>query len=558
MPSSASTIDASTAPRIRAIDALQSAPPTAASSVTQVERWPGYPDDFPTGHVHHPEYHHNSRHHDPANPDSYMADLAVDMASIHETEKDIEASTAQGITIVTFDKGKNEDPREWGRGKKWYCTLTAAFLCLAAALGSSIVTGDMMGPVETLHSTQEVINLTVTCFVIGFGVGPMFFAPISEVVGRKPMYWVSSFIFFIFTLPSALAQNTATLVVARQIAGLAAAAPICNVGGTITDLWAVEERGLPMAVFSVTLFMGPCIGPIIGSWIGERAGWRWIYWVLFIFLGFCFLLSLFLNETLAPVLLRQKAKRLRKETGDSNYRTEEELRRVPFAHIMKVALSRPIVMMCTEPVVIFMTIYLSFIYSILYLLFFAFPIAFAEVRGWSAGMTGLTFISIMLGIGLAMCFMPFQERLYRRATVNGTYPEARLYLMMLGSILLPITLFIFAFTGAYAHVHWIGPCIAGFLFGLAMILIYVSANTYIVDSYHQVAASALAAKTLVRSIIGAMVPLFVNQMFHNMGFQWAGLLLALIAVLIMPIPFVFFKYGHKIRARSKWNEKLET
>lgn len=96
----------------------------------------------------------------------------------------------------------------------------------------------------------------------------------------------------------------------------------------------------------------------------------------------------------------------------------------------------------------------------------------------------------------------------------------------------------------------IAVCISGYLFGFAMILVYVSANSYIIDSYSNYAASAMAAKTLLRSEVGAMVPLFVTQMFHGMGFQWAGLLLALIATAIAPIPFVFYRYGGQIRVRS--------
>lgn len=89
------------------------------------------------------------------------------------------------------------------------------------------------------------------------------------------------------------------------------------------------------------------------------------------------------------------------------------------------------------------------------------------------------------------------------------------------------------------------------MFGFALIIIYISANSYIVDSYSSYAASAMAAKTLLRSEVGASVPLFVDAMFHNMGFQWAGLVLALVAVAIAPIPFIFFKYGQRIRQRSK-------
>lgn len=89
------------------------------------------------------------------------------------------------------------------------------------------------------------------------------------------------------------------------------------------------------------------------------------------------------------------------------------------------------------------------------------------------------------------------------------------------------------------------------MFGFALLIIYISGNSYIVDSYSDYAASAIAAKTLVRSEIGAVVPLYVNQMFNSMGFQYAGLLLALVALVIAPIPFIFYRYGERIRGRSK-------
>ncbi|KAJ6551859.1 hypothetical protein B0H19DRAFT_1264487 [Mycena capillaripes] len=306
-------------------------------------------------------------------------------------------------------------------------------------------------------------------------------------------------------------------------------------------------------MFSATIFLGPCLGPLIGGWIGQYAGWRWIYWVLFIFTGFCFGLTLFTPETLAPVLLRRKAAALRKATGDGKYRSLAELDHIPFAETLRIALLRPIVMLFAEPVVLFMSFYLSFVYSLLYLLFFAFPIALAEIRGFSGGLTGVTFISIIIGIVVALALMPYQEKIYSKATAHGSFPEARLFPMLLGSLALPVALFIFTFTGGYSWVNFMGPCVAGALFGFSMILIYVSANSYIIDSYSDYAASAIAAKTVMRSLVGAAVPLYVNQMFANMGFQWAGLLLALVSVAIAPIPFVFYVYGYLLVTGTSQN-----
>ncbi|KAJ6531373.1 MFS polyamine transporter [Mycena vulgaris] len=486
--------------------------------------------------------------------DSQTATKVGSAPTLHDLEA---AFTRDGMHVVVFEPGTGEDPREWGHARKWYITMTTAFLCLAVALGSSMITGDLQNPVKDLNTTQEIVNLTVTCFVIGFGIGPLLFAPLSEVVGRRPIYAISMFFYFIFTLPSALAKNAATLVIARQLAGLAASAPMCNVGGSVADIWSIEDRGIPMAVFSATIFMGPCIGPLVGGWIGQYAGWRWIYWVLFIFSGLCFALTLFIPETLAPVLLRRKAAALRKSTGDEKYRSLAELDRTPLSETLKIALLRPIVMLFMEPVVLFMSFYLSFVYSLLYLLFFAFPIAFSEVRGFSGGMTGVTFVSIIIGIVIALALMPYQEKMYRKVTVHGTFPEARLFPMLLGALTLPIALFIFAFTGGYSWVNFMGPCVAGGLFGFSMILLYVAANSYIVDSYSAYAASAIAAKTIMRSLIASAVPLYVNQMFENMGFQWAGLLLALVSLVIAPIPFVFYAYGYRIRMRSEKASKSQ-
>ncbi|KAG8731223.1 hypothetical protein FRC11_004697 [Ceratobasidium sp. 423] len=419
-------------------------------------------------------------------------------------------------TLVNWDDNDPENPRNLSRFRKWTITLLSSALCLSVALGSSIVTGDIPGPMEEFQVSEEVVNLTVTLFVVGFGVGPLVFAPMSEILGRYPVYCISMGLYFIFTLPSALAPNIGCLIVSRALAGIASSAPMTNVGGTLADIWDVEDRGAAMAVFSSSIFMGPCIGPLIGGFIGETIGWRWIYWVLFIFVGAVFAATVFLMpETLSPVLLRRRAARLRKETGDPTLKSESELHAISLAEKVKISLTRPLI-----------------------------------PKGLNAGEIGLTFIGVMIGIFIAMLLLPLQEKAYRKICgERGVVPEARLPLMMFGSILLPFGLFIFAWT-SMRHVHWIGTAIAGVPFGAAMVTVYISANSYIIDTYQRYTASAVAAKTFLRSIVGATVPLWVNQMYAGMTPQWASTLLALLAIVAMPIPFVFFYYGDKIRARS--------
>jgi len=164
------------------------------------------------------------------------------------------------------------------------------------------------------------------------------------------------------------------------------------------------------------------------------------------------------------------------------------------------------------------------------------------------------FIPVAIGVLLSACCAPLVNRHYLSlCKKHGGKPpaEARLVPMMISCWAVPIGLFIFAWT-SYPHVNWIGPAIGGFPVGFGFIFLYNSANNYIVDSYQHQAASALAAKTFLRSFWGAGVVLFTTQMYHRLGYQWAGSLLAFISLACCAIPFVFWFKGAAIRRMSHY------
>ena len=123
--------------------------------------------------------------------------------------------------------------------------------------------------------------------------------------------------------------------------------------------------------------------------------------------------------------------------------------------------------------------------------------------------------------------------------------------MCSSDLLIPIGLFIFAWT-SYPRLSWWGPAMGGFPVGFGFIFLYNSANNYLVDTYQHQAASALAAKTFLRSIWGACTVLFTIQMYHRLGYQWAGTLLAFIALACCAIPYVFYFKGKQIRSYSHY------
>ena len=115
---------------------------------------------------------------------------------------------------------------------------------------------------------------------------------------------------------------------------------------------------------------------------------------------------------------------------------------------------------------------------------------------------------------------------------------------------MPIGLFIYSFT-QYGYLSWVGPTIALAPIAFGVYFIFESTYSYTADCYGESSSSAIAGQGLMRNALGAVSPLFASQFFHNVGSQYAGLILSLIACVLTLVPFVFYKYGHKMRARSK-------
>jgi len=392
--------------------------------------------------------------------------------------------------------------------------------------------------------------------ISGFGVGPMVFSPLSEIYGRRPLYASTLFLAVIFVIPCAVAKNIGTLLVCRAIDGLAFSAPMTLVGGTLSDIWKAEERGIPMAAFSAAPFIGPAIGPLVGGFLSDARGWRWLYWIQLILAGVAYICIVSLPETYAPIILGRRAAKLRTSTGDATYVTQHHLdhNQVPLAQRLKTFLLRPFQLLFQELIVFFLSVYMSVLYSLLYQFFIEYPIIYQEGKGWSSGKTGLMFIPLAVGVVLSAVMSPLINRHY--LTLHKKHggrppPETRLIPMMFSCWFIPAGLFIFAWTSRPDD-SWAGPAFAGGLVGFGFIFLYNAANNYLVDSYQHLAASALAAKTFLRSICGASVVLFTVQMNNAMGVQWTCSFIAFVSLACCAIPFIFYFKGAWIRRNARY------
>ena len=310
-----------------------------------------------------------------------------------------------------------------------------------------------------------------------------------------------------------------------------------------------------MALFSMMTFIGPAVGPVISGFLELKEDWRWSFYVLLWLGGVTQVLMFTIPETLPAIVLLNKAHRLR-ATGVPEYQNiqapaEAEGRNL--GAVFKVALLRPWQILF-DTISFLVAIYLSVVYLLLYMLFTIYPIVFQEMRGWNSGVGELPLIGIVLGACLGGAIVFYTAARDRKKMEAGVprKPEDRLPLAMLGGVMFPVTMFWLAWTANFNSIHWIVPTMAGSFLGTSILLIFVSYLNYLTDTYLMYTASAMAANTICRSACGASAPLFTNQMFKALGIGGGGSLIGGVACLMAPIPFVFYKYGERIRVRSRF------
>lgn len=198
----------------------------------------------------------------------------------------------------------------------------------------------------------------------------------SELYGRKWPLLTSSFGFSIFNLAVAVAKDLQTIFICRFFGGFFGACPLTIVGAVFADMFNNRQRGLAVAVFSMTVFSGPLLAPFIGGFIDmSYLGWRWTEYITCI-MGFTGLgLSLlFLEETYPPMILVNKAADLRRRTKNWGIHAKQEEIEVDFRELVEKNLSRPMRMLVSEPIVLALSIYMAFVYGLLYLFLSFYPI----------------------------------------------------------------------------------------------------------------------------------------------------------------------------------------
>ncbi|GAB1313141.1 Fluconazole resistance protein [Madurella fahalii] len=460
--------------------------------------------------------------------------------------------------VVEFDGP--DDPlhaQNWPLRKKMATAAILGFTTMTSAFGSSIFSAATRAVGAEFGVSSDVSLLGVSFYVLGFATGPTFWAPLSELKGRRLPLVASMFGFSIFNIACAVAKDLQTVLIARFFAGFFGACPLAVVAAVFSDMFDNRTRGIAITVFSMTVFTGPLLAPFIGGFIVDSyLGWRWTAYIV-AFMGFlAFGLDvIFLHETYPPAILVGKAVELRRRTLNWGIHAKQEEIEIDIKELITKNFSRPMRLLFGEPIVTLLSLYMAFIYGLLYLFLTAYPFVFQGVHGFSAGVSGLTFFGMIVGQIIAGVTVLLQQPWYQRklAANNGVpVPEWRLPSVIAGGVSFAAGLFWFGWSGYNKEIHWIVPTLSGLLSGFGLASIFLQALNYLVDAYLMFAASAIAGNTFLRSLAGAGFPLFSRYMFEGMGIQWASTLLGCVAAALVPIPIVFYLYGHKIRARSSY------
>lgn len=469
---------------------------------------------------------------------------------------DVKEEGTPDQSIVGWDGDRDlENPRNWSPVYKVWITFQLGMLALAASLGSSIIAPAKNAIAKYVGVSREVTVLSISLYIIGFAFGPLCWAPMSEIWGRRWSMLPAMFALGIFSIGTAVAKNAETIFLTRFFAGVFGSAPVSNVGAALGDLYHPKERGMAVTFYAVAVVGGPTLGPTIGSalTVNRHLGWRWTEYIEAIWVFVILVLCIFcLPEVYAPVLLARKAKRLRKETGnEALYHPHEKMKLSPKTIVTK-HLSRPLRMFFTEPMVTCIALYASFVFSLLYATLEVFPMVFEEHRHWGPVVGSLPFLGLFIGVLSAVGINLGNQSRYARisdAAHGKPVPEARLAPMAIGGFLFTIGLFWFGWTSS-PHISWVPSVIATAFIGAGFNVIFQQCINFLIDTYGLYAASAVSANTFLRSLLAAGLPLAAPPMFHNLGVGPAMSILGGIATLAIPVPFVFMKYGLALRKMS--------
>jgi MFS transporter, DHA1 family, multidrug resistance protein len=468
--------------------------------------------------------------------------------------------TADGFILVdwyTTDDVAN--PQNWPTGKKIWVTILICLYTFVVYTGSAIYTSSEPELIDVFGINATDASLPLSLYVLAYGIGPLIFAPLSEipVIGRSPVYLVTFLIFTIVSLPAALVNNFAGLLVLRFLQGFFGSPCLANGAASLGDIYSMLILPFAMIAWVSAAYCGPALGPLISGFAVTAEGWRWSLWE--IFWAACptlILMFALLPETSTPNILLRRAARLRKLTGGNRLMAQSEInqKNLNTTKVFWDAMIKPLEITIKDPAIAFVNLYTAIIYGIYYSFFEVFPLVYPVYYGFSLGMIGVVFtcvlVACLIGVAIYVSYLKFYQIpdiLKKGLPVQ----ERHLVPALFAAFGPPVGLFIFAWT-ASPDITWVAPTIGIVIYGATVFVVMQCIFTYVPMSYPQYAASLFASNDFFRSALACGSILFSRPMFINLGVARGTSLLGGLSFIGVIGIFALYILGAKLRAKSRF------
>ncbi|KAI5865133.1 MFS general substrate transporter [Durotheca rogersii] len=471
---------------------------------------------------------------------------------------------AAGKDFVDFDPaGDAENPMDWPEAYKWgivgllaLMAFTVTFTCISVVPVATRIVDDLDGG----HASRSASVLLVTIWELGEAAGPLLIAPLSEMFGRYPVMNAANLLFIAAVVLAALSRSAAAFIGARALTGLAVASNVLN-PAIVGDMFPSEQRGTAMSWIQLAPLIGGAVGPAISGAIAETLGWRNVLWMSATLAITCeaVFLTCF-RETYKVAILRRRAARLRRETGDPALRTVFDVEGVSRSQKLWEAITRPFSVLAGSGVLQSLSVFGAVSFAYFYIMATTLPDILETLYGLSAAAAGSALISFSIGslVSVAICNRALDGIYVRMRDANKGVgqPEYRLPLLVFGGFALPLVASLYGWT-ARAHLPVPLLIFTVGVMGATMLLSFLPLTAYVVDAFGLYAASAMTVVIVTRCLAGTFIPLASERLVDRFGYGVGLSLIGCFSLLFAPIPALVLRYGPKWRQRSRYTREAE-
>lgn len=493
------------------------------------------------------------------------------IAMKHGTRNETKSST-MGEGTTDLPESEPTDTR-FTKQEKWFIVCLTAFVGLFSPLTANIYFPAIPTISQAFNKSTELINLTVTMYMIFQGVAPMFWGPISDHVGRRPTSAACLLILSLACVGLALVRTSDywLLMLLRCLQASGSASTIAIGAGVIGDISNRAERGGFFGIFTLGPMVGPAIGPVIGGALSDHLGWRSIFWFLCISASICFMIIiLFQPETLSAITDsgRDKVLILYRPVipiiGHVSYPTDRHSPKVKVPrNPFRLFLNRDInLLLCISAIAC--ALFYGVIATMSTLLEAAYPFLNETTIGFCflpiGG--GMIFGSSINGRVLDLEYRRF-KRLARfdleGSEANATnlvqdesFPleKARLRVVPLQIIIMA------AVCTAYGwclekKVNIAGPLVLQFVIGYLSISVMNATSTLMIDLVPDQSSSVTACNNLIRCTLSAVLVSTIELILKGIGIGWTYVLLSGLSLFSLPLLYLVIRIGPRCRVQRK-------